>query len=84
MKRFSKSILRAVAIDGGVGLENPTHIIDLLEEFSDKTHQLQLIQYTSGGLMGAVLLAVLSGGSIGLLGASMALIAGALGASMKN
>jgi hypothetical protein len=84
MKRFSKSILRAVAIDGGVGLENPTRIIDLLEEFSDKTHQLQLIQYTSGGLMGAVLLAVLSGGSIGLLGASMALIAGALGASMKH
>jgi hypothetical protein len=82
---FSKSILRALAIDGGVGLDNPTQLVDLLEEFAQKSEDIQIVQTTSLGALALGALAGLSGGAaIPLLLVSGALVGGALGATLKH
>jgi hypothetical protein len=82
--KFSKSILRTVAIDGGVGLSDTTRIIDLIDEFNERMGQIDLCKWVSGGLCVAVLLGLLSGGSVPMLAASMVFMGGGLGASLKH
>lgn len=82
---FSKSVLRALAIDGGVGLDNPTRIVNLLEEFSQKTQEIRLVRNMSGGTAALAVLAGLSGvASFPLLAASLGLIGGALGIALRH
>lgn len=81
---FSKSILRALAIDGGVGLENPTRLVNLLEEFSQKIGSVQLIRNVAGGTSVLAVVAGLSGAVSMPLLIGVLCAGGSLGSALRH